>query len=41
MTFGYNPATRAAFTTDQFSELVFRSRISPPPLALTKPEALN
>ena len=41
MTLGYIPAQSAALTTAQFSELVLRSRMSPPPLALTNPEALN
>ena len=39
--YGYMPAHRAALTTAQFSELVFKSRISPGPLARTKPEALS
>ena len=38
---GYMPAHRDALTTAQFSELVFRSRMSPGPLALTKPDALS
>ena len=41
MMYGYMPAQRAALTTAQFSELVFKSRISPGPLARTKPEALS
>ena len=41
ITLGYMPAQRAALTTAQFSELLLRSLISPPPLALTNPEALN
>lgn len=36
--FGYMPATRAAFTTAQFSEFRLTSRISLPPRARTKPE---
>ena len=36
---GNIPAQRAALTTAQFSELVLRSRMSPPPLARTKPLA--
>lgn len=32
------PATKAALTTAQFSELVLTSLISAPPLALTKPD---
>lgn len=35
---GYIPATKAALTTAQFSELVLTSLISTPPLLLTKPE---
>lgn len=35
------PAQRAALTAAQFSEFVFRSRMSPPPLARTNPDALN
>ena len=41
MMFGYMPAHNADLTTAQFSELVFKSLISPPPLALTNPEALS
>ena len=36
-TLGYSPAVSAAFITAQFSELTFRSLISPGPLARTKP----
>ncbi|VDO01905.1 unnamed protein product [Rodentolepis nana] len=35
----YMPATKAALTAAQFSELALRSRISPLPLAFTNPEA--
>lgn len=37
----YMPATKAALTVAQFSELVLRSRISPLPRAFTKPDARN
>lgn len=37
MTCGYNPATRAAFTTDHLSEFTLTSRMSLPPWARTKP----
>ena len=34
------PATNAALTTAQFSEFMLTSRMSPPPLALTKPRKM-
>ena len=41
ITLGYSPAHSAAFTTAQFSELLFKSRMSHPPRALTNPDALR